>query len=57
MERANALHAAYPMIDGHNDLPWEFRAQVKDKVMEGADTLELRQRLDAKTMTDLPRLA
>ncbi len=25
LERARALHRKYPLIDGHNDLPWSYR--------------------------------
>jgi membrane dipeptidase len=28
LERARALLAAYPVADGHNDLPWSLRVQV-----------------------------
>jgi membrane dipeptidase len=28
MRRANALHRAVPLIDGHNDLPWELREKA-----------------------------
>lgn len=49
--RARALHARYPLIDGHNDLPWELRQRV------GGDL----QRLDPRGRlpdlhTDIPRL-
>jgi membrane dipeptidase len=30
--RAKALHAKVPLIDGHNDYPWELREQVKGDV-------------------------
>ncbi len=28
LQRARALQAMYPLIDGHNDLPWELRKSV-----------------------------
>ena len=51
LARAHALLAEHPLIDGHNDLPWEARMQA------GYDF----ERLDistpvASTVTDLPRL-
>lgn len=49
--RARALHHAVPMFDGHNDYPWEVRAQA-DK---DAARLDIRGP-QPKTMTDIPRL-
>ena len=54
-DRAVALHASAPLVDGHNDLPWEFRARKHDVVM-GADTLDLDTYLQGEVMTDFPRL-
>ena len=28
LERARALHAQVPLIDGHNDLPWQYRKKA-----------------------------
>lgn len=49
--RIGRLLTAYPLVDGHNDLPWEAREQA------GYDfsRLDLARRL-ASTRTDLPRL-
>lgn len=51
LARARELLARHPLVDGHNDLPWEARVQV------GYDfeQLDLRGRV-ATTQTDLPRL-
>lgn len=49
--RAHQLLAAHPLIDGHNDLPWEAREQVSYDF----DRLDIADRL-ATTNTDLPRL-
>ncbi|HET6668013.1 MAG TPA: membrane dipeptidase, partial [Intrasporangium sp.] len=51
LARAHAILAEHPLMDGHNDLPWEARLQA------GYDF----ERLDisapvASTATDLPRL-
>lgn len=51
---------ATPLIDGHNDLPWEIRDRYKSDLAAidlSADTskLSLRPR-DAALMTDIPRL-
>ena len=49
-----------PLIDGHNDLPWEIRARFKgdlSSVNLNADTSHLPFPLDgAPLMTDIPRL-
>lgn len=44
-----------PFIDGHNDLPWQFRTRVNNRVGEidlGGDTTTL----DPPLHTDIPRL-
>src|SRR4051795_4876777 len=51
LERARAIHKRSPLIDGHNDYPWELREK-------GASDLT---RLDIakpqpSLMTDIPRL-
>jgi membrane dipeptidase len=52
--------AATPLIDGHNDLPWELRERFEnnlDKVDLGSDTAQLPHKADAvPLMTDIPRL-
>lgn len=49
LARARTLLARQPVADGHNDLPWEIRAQGLDP-----STLDLRR--PAPFQTDLPRL-
>ena len=31
LARARRLHAQYPLVDGHNDLPWEIRNQRRSE--------------------------
>jgi len=51
---ARALLARHPVLDGHNDLPWEIR---KYKAAPGdLGAYDLRTRAPAKGQTDLPRL-
>lgn len=51
---ARALLARHPVVDGHNDLPWEIR---KYKAAPGdLAAYDLRGRAPAKGQTDLPRL-
>jgi membrane dipeptidase len=51
LERARRIHAASPLIDGHNDLPWEIRekAQGDISVMNPDGALPQQH-------TDVPRL-
>ena len=51
LERARRIHAASPLIDGHNDLPWEIRekAQGDISVMNPDGALP-------RQHTDVPRL-
>jgi membrane dipeptidase len=51
LERARALHRQVPVIDGHNDYPWEVRQRA------GGDPAKLDIRgPQPATMTDIPRL-
>lgn len=53
--RAERLMREVPLIDGHNDLPWQLRGRVNGSVTE----LDLRSdltRLDNPPHTDIPRL-
>lgn len=34
MEKAKAIQAQYPLIDGHNDLPWEYRKYANNSVLD-----------------------
>ncbi len=55
VERARKLLVATPLIDGHNDLPWQYRERVKNRLGEIDLTLE-QTALDPAFHTDLPRL-
>ncbi|NUO92407.1 MAG: membrane dipeptidase [Dermatophilaceae bacterium] len=50
--RARDLLARHPLVDGHNDLPWEAREQTRYDF----DALDIGGRVST-TQTDLPRLA
>jgi len=51
MERARALHRSSPLVDGHNDYPWE----VRQRAGLDLDKLDIRQP-QPSIMTDIPRL-
>ena len=51
LERAKALHAKSPLIDGHNDLPWQIRRKA-NRDMWAMDIAEPQPDLH----TDIPRL-
>ena len=51
LERARALHRSAPVIDGHNDLPWEIREQTGGDL----DRIDPRGSLP-RQHTDFPRL-
>jgi membrane dipeptidase len=63
MARALRLHAAVPMIDGHNDLPWKLRARGSD-AFDASDISRAVFSLDSTDLsrpqptldTDIPRL-
>ncbi|MCH8978451.1 MAG: dipeptidase [Armatimonadetes bacterium] len=50
LAQARLLHAKYPLIDGHNDLPWGMRRRPG-----GFDDFEIRLRQD-EGQTDIPRM-
>eukprot|EP00004_Rigifila_ramosa_P014002 TRINITY_DN3146_c0_g1_i1.p2 TRINITY_DN3146_c0_g1~~TRINITY_DN3146_c0_g1_i1.p2 ORF type:complete len:405 (-),score=107.26 TRINITY_DN3146_c0_g1_i1:49-1239(-) len=53
VERAHRLHREHPLIDGHNDLPWQFRGRVRNAVSQ----LDLSVDQTAIGLhTDIPRL-
>jgi membrane dipeptidase len=60
MARVDKVLAKTPLIDGHNDLPWEIRARFQDdidKIDLSKDTSHLTTAEgDAALMTDIPRL-
>ncbi|MFC4498396.1 MULTISPECIES: dipeptidase [Streptomyces] len=51
-EAARELLAEFPVVDGHNDLPWALRAQVHYDL----DARDIAVRQDAHLHTDIPRL-
>ncbi len=51
VERAKALHAKVPLIDGHNDLPWQIRRKANRDVW----SIDL-DRPQPDLHTDIPRL-
>jgi membrane dipeptidase len=55
VERARKLLESTPLIDGHNDLPWEYRKRV-DRRLGEIDIAKDQTKLDPPLHTDLPRL-
>lgn len=49
--RANSLLAINPVIDGHNDLPYQLRLQLRNQIYE-VDLTQIQERF----ATDIPRL-
>jgi membrane dipeptidase len=55
VERARKLLERVPLVDGHNDLPWEYRKRFQNHM----DKIDLRAgtaKLDPPMQTDIPRL-
>ncbi|MER6120321.1 dipeptidase [Streptomyces sp. NPDC001743] len=52
LDRARALLAEYPVVDGHNDLPWALREQVGYDL----DARDIATDQSAHLHTDIPRL-
>ena len=52
LDRARELLAAHPVVDGHNDLPWALREQVRYDV----DRRDIAKDQSAHLHTDIPRL-
>ncbi|MEE2778970.1 MAG: dipeptidase [Myxococcota bacterium] len=53
--RVEILLAQHPLIDGHNDVPWQYRLRVDNKVADlpfGEDT----KTLEPPMHTDIPRM-
>jgi len=44
-----------PLIDGHNDLPWEYRERVKNQIAQ-LDISQDQSKLEKPLMTDIARL-
>ncbi|MGE5813421.1 MAG: dipeptidase [Acidobacteriota bacterium] len=51
MSRAKALHKQSPLIDGHNDYPWEVRQRAQGDL----DKVDIAKSIPT-LMTDIPRL-
>src|SRR5688572_9060632 len=51
LDRARALHKKSPLIDGHNDYPWELR----ERAQRDLDRLDI-TKSQPSIMTDIPRL-
>ena len=51
VERAKTMHKRVPLIDGHNDLPWQYRKRV-NRALSKIDIAESQQELH----TDIARL-
>lgn len=54
-QRVGRVLAATPVIDGHNDLPWEIR-EAYDNWRKPLDLEADTSRLEARLQTDLPRM-
>jgi len=52
LDRARELLADFPVVDGHNDLPWALREQVRYDL----DARDIATHQNAHLHTDLPRL-
>lgn len=55
VERARKLLETVPLVDGHNDLPWEYRKRVQNH-LEKIDLRAGTTKLDPPLQTDIPRL-
>lgn len=54
-ERVDRVLAATPLIDGHNDLPWQYFVRHQNRLAE-LDIAEDQRALERPLHTDLPRL-
>nr|WP_202425879.1 dipeptidase [Streptomyces sp. HUCO-GS316] len=52
MDEARELLREFPVVDGHNDLPWALRQQVRYDL----DARDIARRQNAHLHTDIPRL-
>ncbi|MEU8030002.1 dipeptidase [Streptomyces sp. NPDC049099] len=52
LDEARALLREFPVVDGHNDLPWALRK----KAGYDLDTLDIARHQNAQLHTDIPRL-
>ena len=52
--RVNRVLAQTPLIDGHNDLPWQFRKRTND--LSAIDLARDCSKVKPPVVTDIPRL-
>lgn len=55
LARVHAILADTPLIDGHNDIPWQYRQRAGNN-LDGLDLAADLTQLDNPTHTDIPRL-
>lgn len=55
LERVKKVLRETPLIDGHNDIPWQYRTRTQNQLDELDLAADL-TKLDRPTHTDLPRL-
>lgn len=55
VERARRILREVPLIDGHNDLPWQFRERAQNR-LDGLDLMADGRKLTPPLHTDIPRL-
>lgn len=55
LARVHAILADTPLIDGHNDIPWQYRQRAGNH-LDGLDLAADLTKLDNPTHTDIPRL-
>jgi membrane dipeptidase len=53
--RIDRLLKEVPLIDGHNDLPWQYRARAKNQLAQ-IDIAKDQSKLERPLHTDIPRL-
>ncbi|MFL6246041.1 MAG: dipeptidase [Thermoanaerobaculia bacterium] len=53
--RVDRILKDVPLIDGHNDLPWEYRERVKNQLAK-IDISQDQSKLEKPLHTDIPRL-
>ena len=53
--RITRLLREVPLIDGHNDLPWQYRERAKNRLAQ-IDIRQDQSKLDKPLHTDIPRL-
>ncbi|HYK02030.1 MAG TPA: dipeptidase [Thermoanaerobaculia bacterium] len=54
-QRITRLLREVPLIDGHNDLPWQYRERAKNRLAQ-IDIRQDQSKLDKPLHTDIPRL-